>query len=74
MRNPLRWLRRWRSVELIPVETPPAPAAAKPAELASHGDLVAEAMRIRAEVREKLGEDTVRKLYKLATGKDVPPN
>jgi hypothetical protein len=70
VRNPLRWFRRWRAIDLVAVEAAPESQAKPP----SHNDLVAEAMRIRAEVREKLGEDTVRKLYKLATGKDAPPN
>ncbi|MSO65661.1 MAG: hypothetical protein EXQ85_07695 [Alphaproteobacteria bacterium] len=46
-------------------------AAPTPAVPADHKDLVAEALRVRAEVREKLGEETVRKLYKIATGKDL---
>lgn len=67
MKNPLTWFRR-KSTRVAPAEAvievlPPA---------GSHADLVAEAMRIRAEVREKLGEDTLRKLYRLTTGKDLP--
>ena len=73
MRNPLRWFRRWRAIDLVAVDAAPQ-VPADPAPPPSHNDLVAEAMRIRSEVREKLGEDTVRKLYKLATGKDAPSN
>ena len=58
----------------------PAPMAAKsrpsaplqPAMTAKRHALITEAMNMRTQVREELGEDEVKRLAKAVTGKEDP--
>ena len=54
----------------LPAATPPSVPRAPAVPSAARSALIADALRIRAEMRERIGVEKLRVLHRLLTGKD----
>ncbi len=71
---PSRFFSRLFGPPVIPPVVAPAPMANAPAvsaaPSAARAALIADALRIRAEMRERIGVEKLRVLHRMLTGKD----